>query len=130
MAGRIEETKQRYQRFDEGDVQGALENWADDVVWEGSNSTELPGGGVHEGKEKVTQVLGQAVGAWDDFKFTPDEFFEEGDTVVVLGHNEVRKGDKSAKTPVVHIFRWQGDEVKRFQVLIDTYQAAELLGMV
>ena len=130
MAGRIEETKQRYQQFDQGDVQAALENWADDVVWEGSNSTELPGGGVHQGKEKVTQVLGEAVGAWDEFKLTPDEYFEEGDTVVVLAHTDVRKGDKSAKSPVVHIFRWEGDQVKRFQVLGNTYQLAELLGKV
>jgi ketosteroid isomerase-like protein len=130
VAGRIEETKQRYQQFDQGDVQAALENWADDVVWEGSNSTELPGGGVHQGKEKVTQVLGEAVGAWDEFKLTPDEYFEEGDTVVVLAHTDVRKGDKSAKSPVVHIFRWEGDQVKRFQVLGDTYQLAELLGKV
>ena len=75
-------------------------------------------------------MLGEAVGAWDEFKLTPDEYFEEGDTVVVLAHTDVRKGDKSAKSPVVHIFRWEGDQVKRFQVLGDTYQLAELLGKV
>ncbi len=129
MAGRIETTKERYQQFSQGDVQAATKNWADDVVWQGSNSTELPGGGEHSGKQQVLQVLQQAVGAWDEFKLTPDEFFEAGDTVVVLGHTEVRKGEQSAKTPVVHIFRWQGDEVKRFQILTDTLQAAQLLGM-
>jgi ketosteroid isomerase-like protein len=129
MAGRIEQMRQRYQQFNQGDVQGATENWADDIVWEGSNSTELPGGGEHRGKDQVLQVLQQAVGAWDEFKLSTDEFFEDGDTVVVLGHTDVKKGDKSAKAPVVHIFRWEGDQVKRFQVLTDTLQTAQLLGM-
>ena len=48
----------------------------------------------------------------------------------MLAHTDVRKGDKSAKSPVVHILRWEGDQVKRFQVLGDTYQLAELLGKV
>ncbi len=129
MAGRIDEARRRYEQFNQGDVQGATENWAEDVVWQGSNSTELPGGGEHRGKDQVLQVLQQAVGAWDEFKLSPDEFLEEGDTVVVLGHTEVKKGEKSAQTPVVHILRWEGDQVKRFQVLTDTYQAAQLLGM-
>ena len=129
MAGRIEQTRERYEQFNQGDVQAATQNWADDVVWQGSNSTELPGGGEHRGKDQVLQVLQQAVGAWDEFKLSADEFFEDGDTVVVLGHTDVKKGEKSGQTPVVHIFRWEGDQVKRFQVLTDTLQAAQLLGM-
>jgi len=129
MAGRIDEMRQRYEAFDQGNIEEATANWADDIVWQGSNSTELPGGGEHQGKEQALQVLQQAVGAWDEFKLSADEFFEDGDTVVVLGHTEVKKGDSSAKTPVVHIWRWQGDQIKRFQILTDTYQAAELLGI-
>jgi ketosteroid isomerase-like protein len=130
MAGRIEQMRQRYEQFNQGDVQSATQDWADDFVWQGSNSTELPGGGEHRGKDQALQVLGQAVGAWDEFKLSADEFFEEGDTVVVLGHTDVSKGGNSAQTPVVHIWRWQGDQIKRLQVLTDTLQAAQLLGMV
>lgn len=99
------------------------------MVWEGSNSTELPGGGEHRGKDQALQALQQAVGAWDELKLTPDEFFESGDTTIVLGHTEVKKGDKSAKVPVVHIWRWEGEEIKRFQILTDTLQSAQLLGL-
>ena len=72
--------------------------------------------------------MGEAVGAWDSFELTADEFYEEGDTVVVLGHTEVTKGGQSAQLPVVHIWRWEGDKVKRLQILSDTYQTAQLLG--
>jgi ketosteroid isomerase-like protein len=120
--------RQRYQEFSEGNLEAALQDWADDFTWEGSNSTDLPGGGEHKGKDQALQVLQEAVGAWDSFELTPDEFYEDGDTVVVLGHTSVKKGDQSAKVPVVHIWRWEGDEVKRLQILTDTYQTAQLLG--
>lgn len=128
MAGRAEQMRQRYEEFNRGDLESALQDWADDFVWEGSNSRELPGGGEHRGKDQAIGVLQEAVGAWDEFKLSADEFLEEGDTVVVLAHTEVRKGDNAAKVPVVHIWRWQGDEVKRLQILTDTLQTAQLLG--
>ena len=128
MARRIEQMRQRYDEFSQGDVQSATQDWADDFVWQGANSTELPGGGEHRGKEEALQVLQRAVEAWDEFNLVADEFFEDGDTVVVLGHTGVKKGDNSARTPVVHVWRWEGDRVKRLQILTDTLQAAQLLG--
>ena len=129
MAGHIDEMRKRYDAFNQGDVETATELWADDFVWQGSNSTDLPGGGEHRGKEEALRVLGEAVGAWDEFDLTADEFLENGDTVVVLGHTDVKKGGESAQVPVVHIWRWEGDEIKRLQVLTDTHQTADLLGI-
>lgn len=129
MAGHVDEMRDRYTDFDRGDIEGATRLWADDFVWQGSNSTELPGGGEHRGKDQAIQVMQQAVGAWDEFKLSADEFLENGDTVVVLGHNEVSKDGRSAKVPVVHIWRWEGDQVKRLQILTDTHQSAQLLGI-
>ena len=130
MAGRIDQVRERYEEFNRGDIESATQDWADDFVWDGGNSTELPGGGEHRGKEEALNVMQEAVGAWDEFRLSADEFFEDGDTVVVLGHTEVKKGDSSAKTPVAHVWRWEGDDVKRLQILTDTLQAAELLGKV
>ncbi len=129
MAGHVDEMRERYADFDRGDIEGATQNWADDFVWDGSGSTELPGGGEHRGKEEALEVLQQAVGAWDEFKLSPDEFLESGDTVVVLGHSDVSKDGNSAKIPVVHIWRWEGDQIKRLQLLTDTLQVAHLLGV-
>ena len=129
MAGKADLLRERYQQFSQGDLENALSNWTDDFTWEGSNSEELPGGGKHEGRDKALEVLQQTVGAWDEFSLTADEFYEDGDTVVVLGHTDVKKGDQSASVPVVHIWRFRGDEeVCRLQILTDTFQAAQLLG--
>ena len=129
MAGHIDQMRQRYDEFNEGDIESATQDWADDFVWQGAASTELPGGGEHSGKDHALEVMGQAVGAWDEFDLHADEFFEDGDTVVVLGHTHVSKGGQSAQLPVVHVWRWEGDEVKRLQILTDTHQTAHLLGI-
>ena len=130
MGGFADNAKQAYEAFDQGDVQRATQNWADDIVWQGPNSTELPGGGEHSGKQAALETLGKAVGAWDEFKLHMDEFFERGENVVALGHVHVKKGDKEAKTPVVHILRFDSDgKIHRFQILSDTFQAAQILGI-
>src|SRR5215210_8838691 len=103
MAGKADQLRERYDQFAQGDLENALSDWTDDFTWEGGNSEDMPGGGTHEGKDQALRVLQQAVGAWDEFNLTADEFFENGDTVVVLGHTDVKKGDQTAKLPVVHI---------------------------
>ncbi|MDP9294042.1 MAG: nuclear transport factor 2 family protein, partial [Actinomycetota bacterium] len=129
MAGKADVLRERYQRFNQGDIEGALDLWTDDFVWEGSSSSELPGSGRHEGKPAAIEVLQQAVGAWDSFALSADEFIEQGDTVVVLGHTDVAKSDRSATIPVVHIWRWRGeDEICRLQILTETLESARILG--
>jgi uncharacterized protein len=130
MAGNTDALKERYRRFGEGDIEGALDLWTDDFVWQGSNSPDLPGSGTHEGKQNAVGVLQQAVGAWDRFDLAPDEFVEQGDTIVVLGHVDGAKGDRSAKIPFVHIWRYRGDQICRLQILTDTLETARTLGVV
>ena len=36
--------------------------------------------------------------------------------------------DDSERLPVMHVWRWEGDEIRRLQVVTDTLQAARLLG--
>ena len=129
MAGKIDALRERYERFSHGDLAGALDLWTDDFVWDGDESG-LPGSGRHEGKQAAIEVLQQAVGAWDKFELSADEFVEQGDTVVVLGHTDLSKGGKSESVPVVHIWRFDGDgNVTRLQILTDTLGVARLLGL-
>ena len=128
MATKTDALKERYERFSKGDLAGALDLWTDDFVWDGDESG-LPGSGRHEGKQAATQVLQQAVGAWDRFELSADEFIEQDDTVVMLGHTDVAKGDRSGRLPAVHIWRYRGDRICRLQLLTDTLGTAKLLGL-
>jgi len=128
MAGKTDGLRDRYERFREGDLERALDLWTDDFVWDGDDSG-LPGSGRHEGKQAAITTLQEAVGAWDTFELTPDEFLEQGDTVVVLGHNDVAKDSRTARVPFVHIWRYRGDQICRMQILVDTLQTAKVLGV-
>ena len=130
MAGNVDIARKAYEDFGNGDVEAALSSWADDIVWQGPNSEELPDGGEHSGKQAATETLQKAVGSYDEFTLHMDEFFEGGETVVALGHAHASKGGTSVQAPVVHILRFEGGKVKRFQIINDTLQNAKLLGIV
>ena len=129
MASKTDALRERYAQFSAGDLERALDIWTDDFVWDGAGR-DLPGSGRYEGKQASIDVLQQAVGAWDKFELSADEFLEQGDTVVALGHQDVAKGARSARTPFVHIWRYRGDQTYRLQILTDTLESARVLGLV
>jgi ketosteroid isomerase-like protein len=128
VTGKTDALRERYEFFSAGDLARALDLWTDDFVWEGGDSG-LPGSGRHEGKQAAIAVLQQLVGSWDKFELGADEFFEGGDTVVVLGHTNVAKGDRSVRQLVVHIWRYRGDRICSLQFVNDTLEVARLLGV-
>ena len=130
MAGKTDTLKEGYQAFASGDVEAATQNFADDIRWEGPNTDRIPGSGTHTGKDAIVQNVWAVIPqTFDDFKVTPDEFIEQGETVVVLGHNEAKAKatGKEIKVPFVHVWRFDGDKLKRVQTLSDTAVIAEAL---
>ena len=117
-----------FDAFTGGDTETVMATFADDIRWEGPNSEDLPGGGVHEGKEAVMQALGRIFESWESFSATIDEFVEQGDAVVVLGHTEGRtRAGNDIKTPFVHIWRMRDGHGREVQVLSDTLEVARAL---
>jgi ketosteroid isomerase-like protein len=131
MGQNTDTLKQGYEAFGRGDIDGVFEDWHDDIKWEGGNS-DLPAGGDYEGKEAIAGAFGELGQAWDGLKVTPDEFVEDGDTVVVLGHTEGtgKETGQSVDSPFVHIYRFEDGKVKRIQILTDTLTGARALGKV
>jgi len=130
MSENIEALRSGYEAFNNGDADGLQRVFADDIRWEGVNSTELPGGGTFEGKQEVLQMLGEIADTWERFSARPDEFFEDGDTVVVLGHNEgTTKQGEDVKVPFAHVWRMRDAQIQRGQILTDTKVVADALGV-
>jgi ketosteroid isomerase-like protein len=90
MSDNTDVVRKAYDDFNSGNVDGVLEFWADDIRWEGSNDERLPGGGTYDGKEDAAQVLSNIPEHYEGFTSPGDEFLEDGDNVVVLGHAEGR----------------------------------------
>jgi uncharacterized protein len=124
--------REGYEAFGRGDLDGATANFADDVRWENPEASQLPNNGVTEGKDAVKQLFAELGDYWESFQITPDEFIENGDTVIVLSHSESKGKDtgKEVKLPWVHIWRFSDGEVTEVQALTDTAMAAEALGRI
>lgn len=126
MAGLAELMRERYARFGRGEVERALDLWADDFVWEG-DSAGLPWSDRREGREAAMGAMQQAVGSWDTFSLSPEEFIEDTDTVVVFGHFDVTKDDRSGHLMFVHIWRFRGERLRALQLVTESLATARLL---
>jgi len=122
--------KQGYEAFGRGDLDGATENFADDIRWENPEAPQVPNNGVTEGRDAVKQLFADLANHWESFSIVPDEFIESGDTVVVLSHAEAKgkQTGKEVKLPWVHIWSFSDGKATEVQALTDTALAAEALG--
>ena len=89
----------------------------------------FPGSGRYEGRQAAIDAVQQTVGKWYKFELSADEFFEQGDTVVAVGHIDAAKDDQSVRLPVVHIWRYRGEQICRLEIITDTLTIAKLLGL-
>jgi len=118
-----------YDALNSGDFDTVAELYEDDVRWEGPNTQGLPMSGVYEGKDAVMQGLGRIPEDFEQFRVSPDEMVEEGDTIVVLSHIEGRTtAGNDVKLPGVEIWRMSGGKAKRVQSLVDTAEMKAALG--
>ena len=128
MSDNTDTLKRGYDAFNSGDAEGLAAVFHDDVRWEGSNNEQVPGGGTFEGKDDALAAVGRAADAFESISSQPDEWIEDGDTVVVLGHTEAKsKSGNDLKVPFVHIWRMSDGRVKRGQLLTDTAEILEAL---
>ena len=128
MSENVDVLKGGYDAFNSGDQQALADVFADDVRWEGSNDERVPGAGTFDGRDEALQALGRAAEPFEKISSQPDEFIEQGDTVVVLGHTDGRTSSGTpVKVPFVHVWRLEGGKIKRGQLLTDTAAILEAL---
>jgi uncharacterized protein len=130
MGANTDLLKEGYEAFGRGDLDAATENWSDDIRWENPNAPQLPNPGVTEGKDNVRNLLMEIPNYWESFSVTPDEFIEQGDNVVVLGHTEgkAKQTGKEVKVPFVHVWRFSDGKATEALLLTDTALVADALG--
>ncbi len=120
--GNVDAVKSAWDAFQQGDLEGVLEGYTDDARWDGWNAKDLPGGGRFQGKQEIGTMLAQwGPENFEEFQAAPDEFHEDGDTVIVLGHAEGRtKAGGTFKAPFVHVNRLRDGKVAEVLALTDT----------
>ena len=121
MSDNVDTLQRGYDAFNSGDAETLAGVFAEDVRWEGTQDDRVPGAGTFNGRDDVLTALGQSTEAFDSVQSHPDEFIEQGDTVVVLGHTEARsKSGNEVKVPFAHVWRMGDGAIQRGQLLTDT----------
>jgi uncharacterized protein len=114
--------RERYDAFQRGDLEEALGLAHDDLLWQGTTVEKVPGAGEHRGKQALGRMVAEIPEQWEDFHLSADQFVEEGDTVVVLGHVDAKAKatGKPVKVPFAHVITFEEGKVRRMTSLTDT----------
>jgi ketosteroid isomerase-like protein len=120
-----------YNAFGRGDIPAALAMMAPDVEWVESEATGIPTRGTHIGPQQVVEKVFSTVPRdWEEFVLVPEDFFADGDTVVVRGRvRAVAKATgRSMNAPFVHVFTVADEKIQRMTNHHDTALWVETLG--
>ena len=123
-----DQLRRGYAAFAEGDLAGAMEFFAEDIRWQGPRTNGLPDSGTFHGKDEVAWMFKQLVKTYgEDLRVVPDEFIQDGSTIVVLGHLEASPGGAHLKVPWVHVWRFEQESAARVLTLTDTAMVRDAL---
>jgi ketosteroid isomerase-like protein len=107
----IEQHKAAYEAFAAGDFDKALKHFSDDVVVHGM-AKGLPFGDDYKGKDAVTRSWLPALGeTLHGLAMDPAKFIEDGDWVVVVGHETFSVNERSLTSDFAHVWRWEAGEI-------------------
>jgi len=114
-----------YECFGNGDIEGLLKLFSDDITWTVPEIENAPFAGRRTGTASIAEFFTQLAEAEDITRFEPLEFISEGDKVVVLGESEatVRSTGKTYQTDWVHVFHLQNGKVAEFTEFFDNAAA-------
>lgn len=124
----VETIKQMYAAALKQDMPAALNALDEDLVIHEQES--LPYGGRYEGHEGFQKLFQNLAAHWDDFKFSPKEFMDAGETVVAIVQftGKAKKSGKSLDMTMYELWRMRnGKAVECHSIVWDTAKMLEIL---
>ncbi len=115
-------TKQGYEKFGSGDIEGLLSLFAEDISWKTPTVAGASFTGQRNGREDVRKFFTE-LGESEEFSnFEPIEFIAQGDKVVVLGKSAgtVKSTRRPFETEWLHIFTVKDGKITGFLEFFDT----------
>jgi hypothetical protein len=115
---------QGYKAFAAGNVEGAIANWSDDIVWE--ECIGLPfvkGDGKYLGKQAVVQdILALIPELYDNFNIEVSDFVDGGDRIVMVGHycGTWKATGKKFRANATHTWTLKDGKAVQFFQAVDT----------
>lgn len=108
MAGEdlIQKVQSGYEAFGRGDVETAINLFADDATWTNPGNSSISG--TFRGKDEILQMWGRL---GEGFSVEPQLFTANGDHVVAVCHNDAY-GEKWESADV---FTFEGGKIKSYR---------------
>lgn len=85
MDANIKTVRDCYDAFGRGDIPFILGWCADDIDWQGSDSTEIPYSGRYRGRAEATRFFEKIAASFDVTAFQPKTFMASGNEVMTTG---------------------------------------------
>jgi ketosteroid isomerase-like protein len=127
----VEIVRRALELWNRGDVDGALEEAADDVMVDMSNAIG-PDKGVYRGKERIRELWTSFHDAADAIRWEPEEFIEvDEERLIVAGRVRMRGRDSGVEVEAMSAWVWtirdgEGRSVKLYQSKSEALEAAGL----
>jgi len=128
MTSNIDVVRSTFDRAAEGDMEGGLAAYAQDVEWHEPEGA--PFGGVYHGvQELVDRLITPLMEEVPDFATTAEQFIADGDTVVVVARmgGTVKATGATFSTPLVVVYEVRDGKITRVQTFSDTAKVREAM---
>ncbi|MFN2612641.1 MAG: nuclear transport factor 2 family protein [Solirubrobacterales bacterium] len=125
----VEIVGRAYRAYQSGGLDAAIEFFHPEIEWKDLDA--LPDAGSYRGLEELREAVRSFYAAWDDLSFTPEEFIDAGEAVVVA--HRWRGSGKSSGTPIDtltwNVFTLRDGKIVRRQAFQDREQALTAVGL-
>lgn len=118
--------QQAYANFKTGNIQGLLDQLADDVTWQLPEIEGVPIAGKRTGRDGVREFFATLARDQEVIEFEPREFVAQGDRVVSLGDYKWRVKDTGREfaSDFAHVFTIRDGKVTGFREFFDSAAVA------
>ena len=120
----LEILKQGYKAFAAGNVEAAIANWSDDIVWEQCSSFPfVKGDGKYVGKQAIVEnIFANIPQHYDNFSIEISDFVDGGDRIVMVGHytGTWKATGKKFKANATHTWSLKNGKAVHFFQVVDT----------
>jgi ketosteroid isomerase-like protein len=116
--------------FDQADYEAALEGLDPEIEWQVPPGIAI-GQEVYRGHDEVRTGFAEWLGAWDEYRFEPQEMLDYGDRILV-GGMQLGRGRGSGvevRLPTFSVFTLRDGKVTRHRSYRDRTEALEAAGL-
>ncbi len=119
--------EQMYKDFSTGNIPAVLSAFSKDIVWVRAGAPFIPFSGTFTGIEEVMNMFKIQDETLQMKSFVPENFSNNDDTVVVIGHDEanVKPTGKSYAADWVQAFTLKDGKIVNVRVFMDTKVIAD-----